>query len=96
MRRRYLVCYDISDPVRLRRVHKKMKGFGEALQYSVFCCELTAREKVEMDRELGEIIHHKEDRILVVDLGSAERDEKAVFQFMGNLGSVVREATLII
>lgn len=96
MRRRYLVCYDISDPARLRKVHKRMKGFGESLQYSVFCCQLTAREKVEMDSALGELINHRQDRILVVDLGSAERDEKAVFQFMGNLGSVIREATLII
>lgn len=96
MRRRYLVCYDIADPVRLRRVHKKMKGFGDALQYSVFCCELTTREKVEMESELSDIINHKEDRVLVVDLGSTEIDQKAVFQFMGNLGTVIREATLII
>jgi CRISPR-associated protein Cas2 len=33
-----LVCYDICEPKRLRRVHKVMKGFGEPWQYSVFFC----------------------------------------------------------
>ena len=32
MRRCYLVCYDIRDPKRLRRVHKTMKGYGESWQ----------------------------------------------------------------
>ena len=32
MRRCYLVCYDIRDQKRLRRVHKIMKGFGEGIR----------------------------------------------------------------
>lgn len=96
MRRRYLVCYDICDPARLRKVHKKMKGYGDPLQYSVFCCELTAKEKVRLETDLSELINHHVDRILIVDLGSADRDEDDVFQFMGDLGPVIRSATLII
>lgn len=99
MRRRYLVCYDICDPKRLRKVHKKMKGYGESLQYSVFCCELNARERVELDADLSELIHHEEDRILIVDLGSAGKDEVDVFEFMGDLGAareVIGPATLVI
>ncbi|HZT68334.1 MAG TPA: CRISPR-associated endonuclease Cas2, partial [Terriglobia bacterium] len=34
MRTSYLVCYDISDDKRLRKVHKVMRGFGDHLQYS--------------------------------------------------------------
>ena len=40
MRRCYLVCYDIRDPKRLRRVNKVIKGYGESWQYSVFFCVL--------------------------------------------------------
>ncbi len=41
MRRRYLVCYDIRDPARLRRTHKTVLGFGHHLQYSVYVCDLS-------------------------------------------------------
>ncbi|MDR0535374.1 MAG: CRISPR-associated endonuclease Cas2, partial [Puniceicoccales bacterium] len=34
-RRRYLVCYDIANPKRLRRVARLLEGFGTRLQYSV-------------------------------------------------------------
>lgn len=96
MRNRYLVCYDISDPVRLRKVHKTMEAYGEALQYSVFCCELGARQKVEMESRLSELIHHREDRVLIVDLGPASANEAKSFQFMGKRGPVVRNAVLIV
>lgn len=96
MRRRYLVCYDISDPVRLRKVHQTMKAYGEALQYSVFYCELAAREKVTMESELSGLIHHREDRVLVVDLGVASKDQSPAFHFMGKRGPVIRHAAPII
>jgi CRISPR-associated protein Cas2 len=35
-RRRFLVAYDIADPVRLRRVCAVMEDHGERLQYSIF------------------------------------------------------------
>ena len=34
MRSSYLVCYDISDDKRLRKVFKLMRGFGDHLQFS--------------------------------------------------------------
>jgi len=68
----YLVAYDVRDPKRLRRVHKTMTGYGDALQFSVFQCRLTAAEKQRMISDVSDVIHHKEDRILVVDLGPQE------------------------
>jgi CRISPR-associated protein Cas2 len=68
----YLVAYDVRDPKRLRRVHKTMTGYGDALQFSVFQCRLTAAEKQKMIGDISEIIHHKEDRILIVDMGPQE------------------------
>lgn len=72
MRTRWLVTYDISDPARLRRVYKTLRGYGDWLQLSVFRCELSKRERVVLQRLLEEQIHHGADQVLFVDLGPAE------------------------
>ncbi len=69
MRQTYIVAYDISDPKRLRKVYKLMKGYGEHVQFSVFRCELTHRALVELRSRLGDIIHFGEDQVLFVDVG---------------------------
>ena len=82
-RKRYLVAYDIREDKRLRRVHKTMKGYGWALQYSVFVCDLDAMELLAMRTDLGEIIHYALDSIAIVDLGSPDGRGSDCFQFMG-------------
>ena len=72
MHNRYIVAYDVADGKRLRRVFKKMNGFGDALQYSVFACDLSSKERVIMEEALTEIINLKEDRVIIVDVGPVE------------------------
>ena len=72
MRRVYLVTYDIADDKRLKKVFKKMRGYGEHLQFSVFQCELSDKERARMIAELDPLIHHKDDQVLVFTLGPAE------------------------
>ena len=72
MRNRFIVSYDISDPKRLRRVHRTMRGFGDPLQYSVFRCDLSPSEKVLLHEALTPIINHREDQVMLVNLGPAE------------------------
>jgi len=72
MRTSYLVCYDISNEKRLRKVFQAMRGYGDHLQYSVFECHLTAMDLAKCRAELGAIIHHKDDQVLFVNLGPAE------------------------
>ena len=55
-RRRYLVCYDVRDDGRLRRVHSTVKGYGYPLQYSVFVCDLSDAEKVGLRWDVGEVM----------------------------------------
>ena len=43
MRNRYFVAYDVMDPARLARTYKKMLGYGDRVQYSVFICSLSAQ-----------------------------------------------------
>lgn len=83
MRRCYLVCYDIRNDKRLRRVHKFMKAYGEGWQYSVFYCTLKAIDRVRLENGLREIMNQKEDQVLIVDLGSNEEAAREASTFMG-------------
>ena len=56
VRQTYLVCYDICDDKRLRKVHKTMRNFGDHLQYSVFECQLTPIDLAKCQSQLNDII----------------------------------------
>jgi CRISPR-associated protein Cas2 len=83
MRNVFLVSYDICDDKRLRKVYKAMRGYGDHLQFSVFRCELSEREKAEMMAELSPIIAHDEDQVLVIDIGPADGRATVVFEALG-------------
>ena len=83
MRTSYIVCYDISDEKRLRRVFQKMRNYGDHLQFSVFECKLTATDLARCRAELGEIINHQEDQVLFVSLGPAEGRGDRVITALG-------------
>lgn len=75
----WLVCYDISDPKRLRRVYVTMRGYGEHWQYSVFLCRLSASRKVRLMSDLEDIIEPAEDQVLFAPLGPAGgRNERGI------------------
>jgi len=82
-RRRYLIAYDIADPHRLRDVHRAVKGFGYALQYSVFVCDLSSMEQTGLKSSLRDILHFTEDQVVFVDLGRPEKRGTDCFEFMG-------------
>jgi CRISPR-associated protein Cas2 len=69
LRRLYIVAYDICDPKRLRRVFRTVKGYGEHLQYSVFRCDLTPTQRLQLAAKLEQIIDHGVDQVMLVDLG---------------------------
>lgn len=72
MRRLYIVAYDISDPKRLRRVFRTLKGYGEHLQLSVFRCDLSSSQRLQLAAKLARAIEHVEDQVMFVDLGPSE------------------------
>ncbi len=73
MRRHYVVTYDISDDKRRNVVFKTLHGFGDHVQYSVFFCELSDAEFVDLRGRLRSAINHSEDQVLLVDIGTATR-----------------------
>lgn len=68
-RRRWLVGYDIRDPKRLSKVMKVVEAHGERLQFSVFLCDLDGMEFKTLQFKLNEIIHHRRDSVVFIDLG---------------------------
>ena len=63
MRQCYLVCYDICDEKRLRKVFKIMRGYGDHLQYSVFERQFTGRDLARCRAELANVINNGEDQV---------------------------------
>ena len=83
-RNSYLVAYDIKgDDKRLRQIHKSMKGYGYALQYSVFLCPLDEMELMNLKTEIADIINHREDSVMIVSLGPQDTALNTHFDFLG-------------
>ncbi len=83
MRNTFLVCYDISDDKRLRKVFRTMRDFGDHIQYSVFECQLTPEDLARCRHALAQIIHHEQDQVLFVDLGPTEGRGDRVITALG-------------
>jgi CRISPR-associated protein Cas2 len=83
MRRCLLITYDIRDPKRLRRIHRIMKSYGEAWQYSVFFCNLKPIDVVRLRVALEAEANLKEDQILFCDLGSDEDSARKKMEVLG-------------
>jgi CRISPR-associated protein Cas2 len=96
MRNRYLVCYDVTDPKRLERIYKKMNGFGEPVQYSVFICDLSPKERVILEEALTELLNLKEDRVLIVDTGPTEGRGNESFKTVGNAKPLPNRSVVIV
>ena len=93
--RLYIVTYDISDDRRWRRVFKLMHGYGRWLQLSVFQCRLSAQRRVELARRLEAAIHAREDHVLILDLGPADRVDPRVESLGKSFEPVMRAAVVI-
>lgn len=83
MKHIYLICYDVAEPKRLRKVYKTMQGVGESLQYSVFRCELSPVERQKLIELLWEILNLAEDRLLVANLGISDSRGIESLQYWG-------------
>lgn len=70
MRSAYLVCYDITDPSRLARVLRLMKGEGVHLEYSVFLCSLSWPELQALKERLAGLIEAASDDVRIYPLPS--------------------------
>lgn len=60
-----IIAYDIVSDRRRSRVHRCLKQWGLAAQYSVFECLLTPPEAEELFLQLTPLINKREDKLLL-------------------------------
>lgn len=94
MRHSYIVSYDICDPKRLRKMYKKMLGFGDRLQLSVFRCDLNDGERVLLQGAVLEIMNQKEDHVMIVDLGPSDSESR--IEFLGKRLSMSDRTAIVV
>lgn len=87
----YLVCYDICEPKRLRRVHRYLMGYKVGGQKSFFECWLTAAELREVRNTLAELLALSEDRAHIFQLDPRMRRD-----MLGRATQPVTDVFLII
>jgi len=86
----YVVCYDIPNDRRRNHVHSALTGYGAWVQYSVFECFLTRKQRLLMEDRLRKEINVKEDTIRIYGLcGTCE----AKVEILG-LGETPHEDTV--
>lgn len=74
-----LVCYDIRNERRLRRIHRCMRAWGMPLQYSVFYCRLVPQARRRMENRLRQLMDQRTDDIRIYGIQSL-----AETQFIGS------------
>jgi len=74
----YIVCYDIRDDKRWRRIYKLMRGNGEWVQLSVFQCRLDRMKFLRLKDAVHKLIDHDEDHVLFFNIGPADRVQMRV------------------
>lgn len=68
----WIVCYDITDDKRRRKVVKIMESYGQRAQYSVFECDMSDRQQMTLEGKLNKVIDHEEDDIRFYPLNQAD------------------------
>ena len=93
--RLYIVTYDITDQRRGRQIFNLMKGYGVWLQLSVFQCRLSRKQHAELIATIDGIIHHREDHVILLDLGPADRVDPRVVSLGKSFEAVAHEPIIV-
>jgi CRISPR-associated protein Cas2 len=67
----YLVCYDIADAKRLRKVARCCEDYGCRKQLSVFLIRVSATDFVRFKSRLYDVINLGEDQVLLIPMTEA-------------------------
>jgi CRISPR-associated protein Cas2 len=66
--RTWLICYDITDPRRLVRLHRFLRKHAEPVQYSVFYYEASAAQLGRLVGEIEARIDRRSDDVRIYQL----------------------------
>jgi CRISPR-associated protein Cas2 len=73
-----------------------MRSFGERLQLSVFCCDLTAADRVRMVAALTDIVDQAADRVVIVDLGPTSANPIKAMEGLGRPLPIKGRAAVVV
>ena len=65
----HVVCYDVANDKRRRRLVRELEAFGIRVQESVFECWLDDAQRRRLERALTSVIHPGHDRLATYRLG---------------------------
>ena len=96
MRNSFVVSYDVCQAKRLRQVHQKMRGYGSAVQYSVFLCDLSSQEKALMIEALSPLLNHDEDQVMIVNLGPSDGRAEGAIEVLGRARPALEHKAVVV
>ncbi len=73
-----LAMYDISEPKRLRKIEKVMKGYGVRVQKSIFECSIKESVFNKMKNDISKLMNLKEDAFRIYPLLSNSRNKQTI------------------
>lgn len=59
----YVICFDVCDAKRLRKIADQMENFGTRVQRSVFECHLETAQLQELQRRVENLLAADEDQV---------------------------------
>ena len=59
----YVICFDVHNDKRLRKISNEMENFGTRVQRSVFECHLETSQLQELQRRLSDLMEPAEDQV---------------------------------
>ena len=68
----WIICYDIPDDKRRRKIQKLLEGYGRRAQYSVFECEIDLNKLKRLEKQLTRLIDETEDDVRIYPLNKAD------------------------
>lgn len=63
-----VVAYDISDDKRRTKLHKALKRYGKAIQFSAFECLVTSKEFAMMIETIHRLLEKDKDKLRIYTL----------------------------
>ena len=63
MNKLYIICFDVCDKKRLRKVAIQLENVGVRVQYSLFECYLSPKQLKNLQKNITQIINTEEDHV---------------------------------
>lgn len=80
----YMICYDITDPKRLRKTAQILEKSGLRVQKSFFQCDIDEKKKDLLVKQVVKVLNLKKDYFYVYPL-CEDCSQKAIQEGTGNL-----------